>query len=106
MLTQAVHSLVILLFLARLKTKTETLSPYGRSDSSLCQRMWACWVSTDSYQVARIHIKEIGLLAAAAFQKVGGAVILFQVKVGFSQCECIQILCILLFGQKKTSLSL
>lgn len=58
--------------------------------------MWAGQISTESYQIARIHIEEISLLAAAAFQEVSCPVVLFQVKVGFGQCECIQVLCIFL----------
>lgn len=61
--------------------------------------MWACQISR-SYQIARIHIEEIGLLTAATFQKVSSTVVLLQVKVGFGQCERIQVLCIVLcFGQ-------
>lgn len=59
--------------------------------------MWAHQVSTESYQIARVHIEEISLLTTAAFQKVGSTVILFQVKVGFSQCKGIQVLCIFLY---------
>lgn len=62
--------------------------------------MQACQISTESYQIARIHIEEISLLTAAAFQKVSSTVILFQVKVGFGQCKCIQVLCIFLCLEK------
>lgn len=59
--------------------------------------MWSCQISTESYQIARIHIEEISLLTAAAFQEVSSTVILFQVKVRFGQCKCIQVLCIFLY---------
>ncbi len=61
------------------------------------QRMWVRQISTESYQIARIHIEEISLLTAAAFQKVSSTVILFQVKVGFGQCKSVQVLCIFLY---------
>lgn len=59
-----------------------------------------CQTSRESYQIARIHIEEISLLAAAAFQEVSSSVILFQVKVGFGQRKCIQVLCIFLYVGK------
>lgn len=61
------------------------------------QRLSTCQVPTDPYQIARIHIEEISLLTAAALQKVGSTIILFQVKVGFGQCKCIEVLCIFLY---------
>lgn len=49
-----------------------------------------------SYQIARVHVEKVGLLAVTATQEVCSTVILLEVKVGLGQGEGVQVLYILL----------